>query len=228
MFSLNEDILKAILKAAKPLGHREHSASLNLGFGFLYYSLARALRPKHTLVIGSGFGFSVVCLALGMKDNTKQGILTFVDPSYSLIKDGPARTIGGRGNWTDPERVCEHFKTFGVETIVTHHKLRSDEFFPSYKSFGLPKIDIAFIDGNHAYRDVKYDFLSILEHAHKNTYILLHDTSIYVREMLHHAGVNRWLKTVKKEKEFFELINFPFSSGVGLVRVLQDNIWKQL
>jgi predicted O-methyltransferase YrrM len=63
-FSLNEILLKDIFQYAKPMGHYENSENLNLGFGFLYYGLVRALRPRHILVIGSGFGFSVVCLAL--------------------------------------------------------------------------------------------------------------------------------------------------------------------
>jgi hypothetical protein len=58
-FSLSDTLLKDLLHFAKPFGHREDARSLNLGFGFLYYALVRALRPKHTLVIGSGYGFSV-------------------------------------------------------------------------------------------------------------------------------------------------------------------------
>jgi len=224
-FSLNNGLLRDILRYAKPLGHNEKPGNLNLGFGFFYYGLVRSLRPQHTLVIGSGFGFSVVCLALGMKDNGRR-MLTFVDPSFSLPKDGPFKTVGGNGKWDDPEKVRDHFKQFGIEDLVTHYKLTSQEFFDSYPSTSLPQIDVAFIDGSHAYRDVKYDFLRILEHSRKNTYIFLHDTHIYVREMLRHAGVKRWLKVLKKDEEFFEVINFPFSSGVALVRVLHDKIWK--
>jgi predicted O-methyltransferase YrrM len=99
--SLNNDLLKDIFKYAKPLGHNEKPANLNLGFGFLYYGLVRALRPRHILVIGSGFGFSLVCLALGLKDND-QGTLAFVDPAYSLLKDGPFKTVGGAGKWSEP------------------------------------------------------------------------------------------------------------------------------
>ena len=79
-FSLDPILLREILDHAKPLGHNEKPDNLNLGFGFLYYGLVRALRPRHIVVIGSGFGFSVVCLALGLKDNG-QGQLSFVDPS---------------------------------------------------------------------------------------------------------------------------------------------------
>src|SRR5215470_5285839 len=112
-FSLDARMLREILQHAKPLGHNEHAATLNLGFGFLYYGLVRALRPRHVLVIGSGFGFSVVCLALGLKDNDR-GMLSFVDPSYSVLKHGPLHTVGGTSQWDDPEKVYAHFDRFGV------------------------------------------------------------------------------------------------------------------
>ncbi|MFZ2445253.1 MAG: class I SAM-dependent methyltransferase [Syntrophobacteraceae bacterium] len=224
-FSLDSVLLKDILHHAKPMGHNEAPENLNLGFGFLYYGIVRALRPKHCLVIGSGFGFSVVCFALGIKDNG-EGMLTFVDPAYSLIKDGPFKTIGGCGKWSEPQKVNDHFKQFGVEDVVTHYKLTAERFFESYSSLRLPKVDVAFIDGNHSYEHVKDDFLHALEHTRKNSYIFLHDTNIYIREIIRHSGVKRWMGVLKKEVEFFEVINFPFSSGMALVRVLRDEIWR--
>jgi len=224
-FSLNVQLLREILDHAKPLGHNEKPDNLNLGFGFVYYGLVRALRPRHALVIGSGFGFSVVCLALGMKDNGS-GRLSFVDPSYSLLKDGPFKTIGGTGRWNDPETVQDHFGRFSIEEIVTHYKVTSDRFFHTYEELDLPEIDMAFIDGSHAFRDVRDDFLKVLEHSRKNTYVFLHDTNIYVREMLHHSGVKRWLNLLKRDEELFEVVNFPFASGVALVRIMQDKAWK--
>lgn len=227
VFSLSPLMLNDILRYAKPLGHNEEPRNLNLGFGFLYYGIARALRPKHVLVVGSGYGFSVVCFALGMKDNGV-GCLSFVDPSYSVTKDGPFKTIGGRGKWNDCNEVQEHFKRFAVHDIVTHYKMRSDELFPQYATLGLPPIDVAFIDGGHSYKCVKYDFLAVLQRSHKNTYIFLHDTNIYVREMLRNAGVKRWMKVLAGHEKALEIINFPFSSGVAIVRVVDPKIWKVL
>jgi predicted O-methyltransferase YrrM len=226
-FSLDPETIRAIFDFAKPLGHHESADNLNLGFGYLYYALVRMLRPKHVLVIGSGFGFSVVCLALALKDNTK-GQLSFVDPSYSVLSDGPFKTVGGTAQWDDPEKVVRHFARFGVEHLVTHHRLRSDEFFARYGGSGLPPIDVAFIDGSHAYDDVREDFLSTLLRARRNSYILLHDTNIYIREMVRHAGVKRWLRVVQRHRDLFELVDFPFASGVAIVRVLEDDAWKRL
>ena len=226
-FSLNSQLLHTILAEAKPLGHNEQAGKLNLGFGFVYYGFVRAFRPKHVLVIGSGYGFSVVCLALGVRDN-QMGRVTFCDPSYSLLKDGPFKTLGGRGNWDDDEAVLQHFGKFGVEDIVTHYRMRSDELFSSYSALNLPSIDLAFIDGSHAFENVRFDFLKVLEHCRKDSYVFLHDSNIYVREMLRHAGVNKWLRIVKKEDTAFEVINFPFSSGVALVRVVEPKAWRDL
>jgi hypothetical protein len=226
-FSLDPALIRDIFDHAKPLGHHESPANLNLGFGFLYYALVRMLRPKHVLVIGSGFGFSVVCLASAMKDNGI-GRLSFVDPSYSVLTDGPFKTVGGTAQWDTPEKVRRHFARFGVADLVMHYRHRSDEFFARYAELALPKIDLAFIDGSHAYDNVREDFLSSVKHAHKNSYLLLHDTNIYVREFVRHAGVKRWLKAIKREKELFDFVDFPFSSGVAIVRVLEDNAWKFL
>jgi hypothetical protein len=226
-FSLNPDLIANIFQYARPLGHNEEPENSNLGFGFLYYGLVRALRPSHALVIGSGFGFSVVCLALGLKDNGR-GRLTFVDPSYDVFRDGPFKTVGGRGMWGDPGAVSRHFRLFGVEERLVHYKLTNREFFPRYEGLGLPAVDIAFVDGNHSYEDVRYDVSEVLRRSRKHTYILLHDTNLYIREMLRHAGVRRCLRGIKKRRDLLECIDFPFSSGVAMVHVLKEDAWRHL
>jgi len=223
-FSLDVAVLDDILRHARPLGHHEDAETLNLGFGFLYYGLIRALRPGHVAVIGSGFGFSVVCLALALKDNGF-GRVSFVDPSYSMLRNGPLHTVGGTSQWDDPERVHAHFARFGVADQVTHYKMTSAEFFAGYENLGLPGIQVAFIDGNHAFAEVRNDFIAVMRHARRNSYLLLHDTNLYVRELVRHAGVKRWLQVLRRDTDYFEVVDFPFSSGIALVRVLQDGPW---
>jgi predicted O-methyltransferase YrrM len=223
-FSLAPELLDEIFEHARPLGHHEDRDTRNLGFGYLYYGLVRTLRPQHVVVIGSGFGFSVVCLALGLKDNGA-GKLHFVDPSYSLAKHGPFRTIGGTSQWDDPAQVHAHFARFGVAGQVTHHRETSAEFFSRYEERGLGPIDLAFIDGNHSFGDVRHDFIEVMRHAKRNSYLLLHDTHLYLREMIRHAGVKRWLNIIGRDRDCFEVVDFPFSSGVALVRALRDGPW---
>ncbi len=224
-FSLDPDTLRDVLERARPLGHHEDPHSLNLGFGFLYYGLVRALRPRHVVVIGSGYGFSVVCLALGLKDNGA-GRLSFVDPSFSMLRDGPLRTIGGTAQWDDPQKVQSRFQHFGVDGIVTHYRETSEDFFAGWTAHGLPTIDIGFIDGNHAFGAVRHDFVEMLRRSRRDSYLLLHDTNIYVRELVRHAGVKRWVRRIAREKDDFEVIDFPFSSGVAVVRVLRNGPWE--
>ncbi|MGZ5049081.1 MAG: class I SAM-dependent methyltransferase [Usitatibacter sp.] len=224
-FSLDAATIRDIFEHARPLGHHEDASTLNLGFGFLYYGLVRTLRPRHVVVIGSGYGFSVACLALALKDNGR-GALSFVDPSYSLLEHGPLRTVGGTAKWEDPEKVRAHFARFGVEDIVTHYKETSADFFAAYDHRRLGVIDLAFIDGNHAYEEVRHDFLAVLDRTRRNSYMLMHDTNIYVREMVGHAGVKRWLNVIEREHSAFEVVDFPFSSGVALVRVIREANWR--
>lgn len=225
-FSIDKDTILKILTQAKPLGHYTDKNSLNLGFGFLYYGLVRCLRPKHAVVIGSGYGFSVVCMAIAMKDNGF-GAMSFIDPSYNIIKDGPIKTIGGRGNWDNPEAVHAHLSQFNVENIVKHYKMTSEYFFRQYDNYKLPLINLAFIDGNHSFENVRFDFTNILKRSKKNSYILLHDTNVYMREAIRNTGVKRWLKCVRDNKHF-ELVDFPYSSGVAIARILKVEAWKHL
>ena len=75
---------------------------------------------------------------------------------------------------------------------------------------------------------MKHDFASALRYAHKRSYLMLHDTNIYVRELVRHSGVKRWLKILKAKNDLFEVVDFPFSSGVAIVRPLTDDAWKDL
>jgi len=75
---------------------------------------------------------------------------------------------------------------------------------------------------------VRYDFAETLMRSRKHTYIFLHDTNLYIREIIRNAGVRKCLMGVKRRKDLLECIDFPFSSGVAMVHVLEDDAWRHL
>lgn len=225
-FSLNPELMRDIFSQAKPVGQHQHLASLNLGFGFLYYALVRTLRPRHVLVIGSDHGFCTICLALGVKDN-RRGRVSFVEPVLAWSAQSRTPTLGRVNHWHPPEKVAAFFARFGVREQVTHHRMVCAEFFHRYDELALPEIDLALVDGQRAASEVSFDFGEVLRRSRKNTYILLHDRSVILRKTPRPTSVLRWLKALTRNPELFELIKFPFAKGVALVRVKRGSAWKQ-
>ena len=67
------------------MGHGQDAASQSLGLGWLYYGLARAMRPRTVVVIGSWRGFVPIVLGRALADNGDGGRVIFIDPS--LVDD---------------------------------------------------------------------------------------------------------------------------------------------
>ncbi len=87
------------------MGHDQREADLNLGLGWLYYSLGRMLRPRLAVVIGSYRGFVPTVMAKGLLDNVEGGELLFIDPS--LADDF----------WTEPAAVTQRFGDLGTPNV---------------------------------------------------------------------------------------------------------------
>src|SRR5262245_880449 len=83
------------------MGHAQRAADLNLGLGWLYYSLARMVRPRTAVAIGSYRGFVPLVLGKALADNLEPGEVVFIDPSF--VDDF----------WKDAENVAAHFARFG-------------------------------------------------------------------------------------------------------------------
>ena len=83
------------------MGHAQRAEDLNLGLGWLYYGLARLLRPQRIVVIGSYRGFAPMLFARALADNGEGGRVTLIEPS--LVDDF----------WTDSNRVAAHFSEAG-------------------------------------------------------------------------------------------------------------------
>src|ERR1700674_4040130 len=64
------------------MGHFQRIEDSNLGLGWIYYGLARAIRPKKVVVIGSYRGFVPLVLGKALADNEDRGEVIFIDPSF--------------------------------------------------------------------------------------------------------------------------------------------------
>src|SRR5437868_8053364 len=86
-------------------GHLQTVEDANLGLGWIYYGLARVIRPKIVVVIGSYRGFVPLVLGKALADNRSDGRVIFIDPS--LVDDF----------WKDPQSVRAHFADFDVPNV---------------------------------------------------------------------------------------------------------------
>lgn len=190
MFSLDDAFIDAVLGNTVPSFQLTCRDTRNLGLGGLFYSFARALRPKHAVAIGSKAGFAPIMFARALKDNQGYGIgtidceatelvhagekptLHFVDPSYSLHREDENHWYG-LGTWDDPEKVIELWKKFGVEDIATHFKMTSAEYLANRPE--EEKIDLLYVDGDHSYKGMMHDFMRFFSRLSRNAMVLAHD-----------------------------------------------------
>lgn len=202
----------AIFKQARPLYQAADRKTGNLGFGHLYYSFTRVLRPKHVLVIGSGHGFSPVVFARALYDN-RGGRLTFVDPSFSFGRNTWLPT--NRGAWDNPNAARQRFAKFDVQRIATHYKELDTEFFPRYHQHGLPPVNLALIDGNHAYKYARYDFEQTVRLMPRGGYIFLHDARHPLGRL--GSGVPQLIDELRAAG--WNIVTLPGGAGLGIVEV---------
>ncbi len=158
---------------------REHNAGdHSLGFGLVHYAIVRTQQPEFALAIGSRYGFIPACIALALKANG-QGRLHFVDANYSDQTDRFAKAYGGTGYWTRPRE--ELFAALQLHQWIDLFVERTDSFFPRVGA----QYGYIYIDGNHSYDGVKYDFAQAVEHLIPGGIIGIHDALV---EELYGAG----------------------------------------
>jgi Methyltransferase domain len=148
-----EEFAAKVLSDAPPLA--QNTDAENLGFGWLYYSLVRNLRPELVVAIGSCHGFMPFCAARGAQDNGR-GVVAFIDPSYSGIGH-PG--WGGVGAWSDPLEVEARIASFGLAEWITHYRMTSEEAFPVVEAMlGGRELGLVIVDGAHTREHSLRDF----------------------------------------------------------------------
>jgi MMP 1-O-methyltransferase len=119
------------------------------------YSLIRLHRPEIAVEIGTYKGNAAIAIAQALKDNNK-GRLHTIDPF-------------------DQEIVRTAVRKSGLDCQVKYHNGYSQDVIPGLE---LPRIDFAFIDGDHSYESVKRDVELISDLVPAGGVVVFHDVSI--------------------------------------------------
>jgi predicted O-methyltransferase YrrM len=194
-------------------GHLQSAKDANLGLGWIYYALARVLRPKHAVVIGSYRGFVPLILGKALADNRDGGQVIFIDPS--MVDDF----------WKDPEVVSAHFAGFEVSNI-RHFLMSTQQFVETQDYRLLHQVEMVFIDGYHSYEQAKFDYEAFEKLLSPTGVMLFHDTArcavsrVYGADRAYERRVKPFVDSLKQDPRL-QIFDLAFGEGVSLVRKLE-------
>ena len=199
------------------MGHLQRVEDANLGLGWIYYALARVIRPKLVVVIGSYRGFVPLVLGKALADNVDGGRVIFIDPSF--VDDF----------WKDPQSVRAHFAHFDV-TNIEHYLMTTQQFTQSEAYRSLDHLGMVFVDGYHSEEQARFDYEAFEGLLHPDGIILLHDTAtapgrasyMYGAERAYEKRVKCFVDILKQDIRL-QVFDLPFDQGVTLVRKLSAN-----
>lgn len=196
---------KLLIELANQMGQATDERTANLGFGYIYYALTRLYQPDQIVCIGSYRGFSPVCFALGLRDNGR-GRCYFIDP-------GKVDRY-----WHDPENVKGLEQTFGIRDYWQHLRQTSQKVIAEGQIHG--PIGMLFIDGDHSYEGVKFDFEHFGAQVSEGGLILFHDSTAEGRGYTPWE-VKRFLDSEVYGRAEFETFTLPFAAGLTIMKKLQ-------
>jgi predicted O-methyltransferase YrrM len=192
------------------MGHAQSGEDLNLGLGWIYYGLARLIRPQIAVVIGSYRGFVPAIIARALAENSVQGQVLFIDPSYA------------DDFWRDPERVQAHFAGLGT-TNVRHFCQTTQEFVRGLDYAKLGPVGLLMVDGYHSAEQARFDYLAFLPKLSADSAVIFHDT-LRERTSTFYGPDRAYQHTVCHLMERLgalpgmQVLTLPFGAGATLVR----------
>jgi predicted O-methyltransferase YrrM len=197
------------------MGHAQRAEDANLGLGWIYYALGRAMRPALAVVIGSWRGFVPLTIARSMTDNTEGGKVVFIDPS--LVDD----------HWKDPAQVARHFASFGAPN-VEHHCMTTQQFALSEAYRQLGQVDLLFVDGYHTSEQARFDHETFEPLLSPSALVLFHDTAVrhvsrlYGQDKAYEKNVAEYTDSLKARPDL-DVFDLPIGAGLTLVRRRQSD-----
>ena len=195
------------------MGHGQTAEDLNLGLGWIYYSLARVYRPRRVVCIGSWRGFVPMLIARGMQDNLTPGSVTFIDPG--LVDD----------HWQDADQVRVWFADHAVPNIQ-HYRMTTQQFVTTAVYQDLDNIDMLFVDGLHIQQQARFDHASFEHKMSPRSIALFHDSMtrfhspIYGADRKYEFSVCDYITELKQRPDL-QVMDLPFENGLTLVRQLK-------
>lgn len=184
------------------MGQASNTRTGSLGLGHLYYALTRLYRPDVVVCVGSYRGFAPVCFALGLVAN-RRGICILIDP-------GKVDRY-----WHDPATIRRLDRTFGLDGRLRHLRATTQQVVAEARM--TDSIDLLYIDGDHSYAGVKFDFDHLGRKVRPSGLILLHDATAVGRGFTPWE-VKRFLEAEVYGRPEYETLTLPFAAGLALVR----------
>jgi len=192
------------------MGHGQRVEDLNLGLGWLYYALARLLRPRIVVVIGSYRGFAPLVFGRALADNQESGQVYFIEPS--LVDDF----------WKDAGAVAAHFAGLGV-TNVRHFLMTTQQFVASEVYRSLDAVGLVFVDGYHSEEQARFDYEAFAGRLATDGIVLFHDSirirssQMYGPDRIYEHHVKDFIDALKQDPAL-QIFDLPFFDGVTMVR----------
>lgn len=197
--------------ALATMGHAQRPESDDLGLGWIYHGLARLVRPRRVVVIGSHRGFAPMVFARALADNGDGGRVVFLDPS--LVDDF----------WTDPARVAAQFGEHGLDN-VDHHLATTQAFSGSRAWEALRgEVGIVLVDGLHTAEQARLDHEAFAPLLAPCGFVLFHDSvrervsRIYGDDRPYRHTVVRYMAELRADPAY-EVLSLPFGDGLCIVR----------
>lgn len=192
------------------MGHGQTLSDVNLGLGWIYYGLCRALRPRRVVCIGSYRGFVPILFARALKNNLDDGHVLLIDPSF--VDDF----------WKDQAAVRAHFEKFDAGN-VEHHCLTTQEFVASQHFTSLGAVDFLFVDGLHTAEQARFDHEAFIPKLSPRHVIFFHDSlsdnlsTLYGEEKKYNYSVFEYVDELK-DSERYQVLDIDVEHGLSIVR----------
>lgn len=189
------------------MGHNQDQQNFDLGLGWHYYGLARALRPAKAVVIGSWRGFVPLLIAQALQDGGSDGELIFVDPSFV---DNQWRA-----------GVDDYFAGFGIHCI--RHYCETSQQFLAADRLGAGSVDLFFVDGYHSYEQCRFEYEGFAPLLSDRAVTLFHDATsrrvsrIYGDDKRYEHTVWRYVDELRSRPDL-EVVNLEIGDGVAMVK----------